>query len=75
MWPPAWGGWTFDGIGRARNPVRAAPPGAMTNGVALFLGLLILAALVGDAFLTGGEGALFIARRFVALIEWARFWR
>lgn len=47
----------------------------MTNGVALALGALILAALGADAYLTGGEGALFIARRFVALIHLVEFWR
>lgn len=47
----------------------------MTNGFALFLGLAIVAALVGDAMLNGGEGALLIARRFLDLIHAVQFWR
>lgn len=47
----------------------------MTNGFALFLGFVIVAALLADAFLNGGEAALFVVRRFLALVHWVEFWR
>ncbi|MFN3294627.1 MAG: hypothetical protein ACK4S2_05625 [Gemmobacter sp.] len=46
----------------------------MTDRLAIILGLLILGGLVLD--LTFGLGiALFLARRFADLVEWAAFWR
>jgi len=47
----------------------------MTNSIAIGLGLLILGGIGVDAFLTGGEGLLFLARRGLDLIEWIAFWR
>lgn len=47
---------------------------AMTNGVAIFLSLLILGALALDSYL-GTGAALFLGREFVNLIGWMAFWR
>ena len=46
----------------------------MTNSVAIWLGLLILIALVVDLVFDYGA-TLFLARQFLALIEWVAFWR
>jgi len=46
----------------------------MTNRIAIWIVLAVLAALAADLLL--GLGAtLFIARRFVGLIDWIAFWR
>ncbi len=55
-------------VGRARKGER------MTNSVAIWLGLLILIALVVDLVFDYGA-TLFLARQFLALIEWVAFWR
>lgn len=47
----------------------------MTNKIALFLGLMILGALMVDAVFYGWDSTVFLARKFVDLIEWLKFWR
>lgn len=47
----------------------------MTNRIAIFLGVLILLALVIDWLLFGSEHLVFLGKRFAALIEWLAFWR
>ena len=47
----------------------------MTNQIALFLGLAILAALAIDTYFFGTEHLVFLARKFMELIEWIAFWR
>jgi hypothetical protein len=47
----------------------------MTNSIAIGLGILILGGIGIDAFLTGGEGFFFVARKGIDLIEWMAFWR
>ena len=47
----------------------------MTNKIALWLGLLILAALLVDIFLFGTEHLLFLAKKLDALVEYLAFWR
>ena len=47
----------------------------MTNSIAIGLGLLILGGIGVDAFLTGGEGFLFVARKGIDLLEWIAVWR
>ncbi|SFA79076.1 hypothetical protein SAMN05421688_0916 [Poseidonocella pacifica] len=47
----------------------------MTNTLALTLAVLLLGALSLDLWLDGGAGALFLARKGVALIEWLAVWR
>lgn len=47
----------------------------MTNSIAIGLGILVLGGLGIDAFLTGGEGLMFLARKGLDLLEWIAFWR
>ena len=47
----------------------------MTNSIAIGLGLLIHGGIGVDAFLTGGEGLMFLARKGLDLLEWIAFWR
>lgn len=47
----------------------------MTNTVALWLGLIITAALVVDVALVGSEHIVFLGKKLAALIEWMAFWR
>lgn len=46
----------------------------MTNRIAIGLGLFIVALVALDATL-GLGGGLFLARKFVDLLEWMAFWR
>ncbi len=47
----------------------------MTNKIALFLGLSVLVALILDAVLFEMSGSVFLARKFIDLVEWVKFWR
>ena len=47
----------------------------MTNTIALYLGLVILAAIGLDLVANDGAALLFLARKFVVLVEWVAFWR
>jgi len=47
----------------------------MTNRIAIVLGLLILAALAFDVLSNDHAGVLFLARKFIDLIEYLAFWR
>ncbi|WP_323006857.1 hypothetical protein [Pseudorhodobacter sp.] len=47
----------------------------MTNTLAIWLGMLIFAAILGDIFLNGGEALMFILRKFAVFIEYLSFWR
>lgn len=47
----------------------------MTNQVALALGALIIVGLAIDSYAFDWAATLFLARRFVALIEYLSFWR
>lgn len=47
----------------------------MTNTIALYLGLAILAAIGLDLLANDGAALLFLARKFVVLVEWVVFWR
>jgi len=47
----------------------------MTNPIALWLAALIALALLVDALVFGGAGALFLARKTFLLIDWLAFWR
>jgi hypothetical protein len=46
----------------------------VTNRIALVLGL-VLAALIAADLALGLGGLLFLARRFLALLDWIAFWR
>ena len=47
----------------------------MTNTLAIYLGLFIVAGLLADFFLTGGTNLLFLAKKFTDMTEWIAFWR
>ncbi len=47
----------------------------MTDRLALFLGLAIVAALAGDLLLFGADHLIFLGKKLAALIEWIAFWR
>ena len=47
----------------------------MTNSLAIYLGLIVLAGLFADLFLTGGSNLLFLAKKFTDMTEWMAFWR
>jgi hypothetical protein len=47
----------------------------MTNTIALYLGLVILAALGLDIFLNQAQALVFLAHRLLGLIEYVAFWR
>lgn len=47
----------------------------MTNKLAIYLGVLILAVILADQIWFSGDNALFLSRKFVEFIEWLAFWR
>ena len=47
----------------------------MTDRIALGLALLLAAGIGADLWLSGGEGLVFLARKFLDLMEWVEFWR
>ncbi len=47
----------------------------MTNKLALIIGLLIIGLLAFDYYQYDWANTVFLARKFVALIEWMAFWR
>lgn len=48
---------------------------AMTNSLAIFLGIIVIASILSDLFLTGGNNLLFLAKKFTDMTEWMAFWR
>jgi hypothetical protein len=47
----------------------------MTNKIALFLGSVIVVAVLLDIIFNGGASLLFLARKFADFLEWIAFWR
>ncbi|WP_022703498.1 hypothetical protein [Pseudorhodobacter ferrugineus] len=47
----------------------------MTNKLAVWLGMLIFVAVLGDIFLNGGASLLFLMRKFAVFIDFVSFWR
>ncbi|MFC3616742.1 hypothetical protein ACFORG_23615 [Lutimaribacter marinistellae] len=47
----------------------------MTNKIALWLGALILGAILVDVLLYGTEHLIFLAKKLDALVEYLAFWR
>ena len=47
----------------------------MTNRIAIWIGLLILAALAADTLIWGSEHLVSLGRKFFALLDWMAFWR
>jgi|TARA_R110001606_G_scaffold161530_1_gene305434 hypothetical protein len=46
----------------------------MTNLLAVWLFLIVVAAIAADLFF-GWGGTLFLMRKFANLVEWTAFWR
>jgi len=47
----------------------------LTNRIALWIGLLLLAAISADLALNGGAALVFLLRKFLDMVEWLAFWR
>jgi hypothetical protein len=47
----------------------------MTDRIALWLGLLIIAALVLDGALVGTAHLLFLGTKFIDFVDYLAFWR
>ncbi|MDN5789228.1 hypothetical protein [Pseudorhodobacter sp.] len=47
----------------------------MTDKLAIWLVLLIVAAILGDIFLNQGAALLFLLRKFAVFVEYLQFWR
>lgn len=47
----------------------------MTDRLALMLALLIALGIGADVLLTGGATLLFLARKFIVLLDAVQFWR
>ncbi|MEZ5886215.1 MAG: hypothetical protein R3D56_04965 [Paracoccaceae bacterium] len=47
----------------------------MTNRLALVLAFFVILALLMDRLLNQGAASLFLARKFLVLIDWIAFWR
>ncbi|MBT2130760.1 hypothetical protein [Aliiroseovarius lamellibrachiae] len=47
----------------------------MTNPIAIFLGIVIVAFFGLDFTLFDGENSLFLAKKFTEFTEWLAFWR
>lgn len=46
----------------------------MTNQIALYLALVLLAAVGVDLLANDGAAVGFLARKFLDLIDWVEFW-
>jgi hypothetical protein len=47
----------------------------LTTRIAFYLAALLIAFGLGDAVLNGGDSLLFLAKKFIALMDWVEFWR
>lgn len=47
----------------------------MTNQIAIILGIMIVAFIGCDLFMTGGETLLYLGKKFDDFLEWLAFWR
>jgi len=47
----------------------------VSDRVAFYVGVAIVAALFLDLVFTGGDWIYFLSRKFMDLIEWIAFWR
>jgi hypothetical protein len=47
----------------------------MTDKLAIWLGLILSALILGDIFLNHGAALLFLLRKFAVFIEFISFWR
>lgn len=47
----------------------------MTDRIALYIGALIVIAILADLLLAGGGNLHFLAKKGLEFIEWIAFWR
>lgn len=47
----------------------------VTNRIAIFLGLFLIAAIVVDGMIYGSGHLVFLGKKLFELIEWIAFWR
>ena len=47
----------------------------MTNTIAIFLGLLVVAGIAADIYYTDAATLLFLATKFTDFTDWIAFWR
>jgi hypothetical protein len=47
----------------------------VTNRIAIFLGLFLIAAIVVDGMIYGSGHLIFLGKKLFELIEWIAFWR
>ncbi|MES0861267.1 hypothetical protein ABLN87_02800 [Ruegeria sp. SCPT10] len=47
----------------------------MTNQLAIWLGLLLLGAVILDYALVGPEHLVFLSKKLYAFLDWLAFWR
>ena len=66
-----------DRAARAVGAAAGAPRkgGLVTDRIALGMGLVLAVLSGADIALTGGESLLFLARKFLDLMDWVEFWR
>ncbi|GGF56924.1 hypothetical protein GCM10011319_17800 [Mameliella alba] len=60
--------------GMTRAKTKCKGP-AMTNRLAILLGLAVIAAIVADLQLNKGDNLLFLGRKLFVLLDWLAFWR
>ncbi len=70
MWPASWGG-----LHNRRGAAGPAGGAGLTNRIALWLGLVLLAGIGADLAFNDAAALVFLARKFLELIEWVAFWR
>ncbi|MFZ1470194.1 MAG: hypothetical protein WAT09_14620 [Paracoccaceae bacterium] len=46
----------------------------MTDRVALYLALFLVAMIGLDFLITGGSTLIFLARKFLIMVHWMEFW-
>ncbi len=69
MWLTSWGGFCTSGSPGGPGEHR------LTTRIAFYLAALLIAFGLGDAVLNGGDSLLFLAKKFIALMDWVEFWR
>jgi hypothetical protein len=47
----------------------------MTNLIALFIGVVLALAIGADLVANDGNALMFLARKFLDLVDWVVFWR
>ncbi len=47
----------------------------MTNKIAIALFVIVAGLFAADFWYQGGEGSVFLGKKFFELLEWIAFWR